>query len=678
MKKRKFRYSLSGTVLFAFLFVIAVMLVGASAIGYTVFTDITTQQFEDSAYYTANTLAQLIDADSLTGYLASGEKDEEYLSTEQVLQTIVDTDGCAVIYVAEVDTENMERHYIYDVVSEESGLEQYPLGFVNSISDDFLKNYQAVLNKEAENSSVFSHADTLGDYVTVMAPVYNSSGDLVAVCGVIKTLDLITSGRSQFLRQLLIWAVILAVISGTAHLLFMRYRIVIPLQKIGAETERFTSQKQADTSHLAQDLRSSSEIGDLALAIDTMEETIVTNVRNLVQITAEKNRIGAELDIAKNIQSNALPKICETFPGRPEIDVCAVMDPAREVGGDFYDCFFLDKDRFCMVIADVSDKGIPAALFMMNSKVLLKTAAMSCDDPAEILSRVNRSLCENNESGMFVTVWLGILDLNTGLIRAANAGHEYPIIRSGDGSPYELLKDRHGFVLGGFEASRYKEYTIRLHPGGRLFLYTDGLSEASDPDNNQFGTDRILESLNASPEETSEDQVSRIFADVDTFVSGAAQFDDTTVLALRYIGPQTETDENELTVPAVTDSITAVTEFTEKKLDAMNGTPKASMQLAVIIDELLGNIVHYAYPNKEGNVTFRFEAVSDDEVQLTFIDTGIPFNPLEKEAPDITASAEEREIGGLGVFMAKKLSDSIEYRYENEQNILTVRKNIRC
>ncbi len=707
MKKRKFRYSLSAMIIFGILFLIAVMEIGAAAIGYTVFTDVTTRQYETSAHYTANTIANLIDGDTLEQYLQTGEKDENYRSTESTLQTIVDNSGSVVIYVTQVNPEQKERTTIYAVVNSESGLDQYPLGHVTRVSDEFLENYGEVVEGTAGDSSVSGHSEDLGDYITVMSPMYDSSGKLVAVCNVVKTLDFVVSGRTQFLKQLLIWALFLSILTGSINIILLRKRIVMPLRTISDETVRFTSKKQAETSHLAEQLNMHNEIGDLAEAVDKMERIIIQDMTDIIKVTKERNRIGAELNIAKNIQSNVLPHICETFPGRSEIDLCAIMHPAREVGGDFYDCFFLDQNRFCMVIADVSDKGVPAALFMMNSKVLLKTSAMASGDPAEILARVNRILCENNESGMFITVWLGILDLSTGVIRASNAGHEYPMIREGK-NDFRILKDRHGLVLGAFEEAVYTNYEISLSPGDRLFLYTDGLAEASDPEKNQFGLDRMLQSLNSCPELSPEGQVHQIMADVDRFVNDAPQFDDTTILALRYNGPVSdpknrETTEDfvnppenpeesaptsespserdyfreELVVPAVLDSITTVTEFVNSRLDEMDGSPHASMQLSIIIDELMGNIINYGYPDVPGSVTVLFRQTSETEVELTLMDHGIPYNPLEREDPDITASAEERSIGGLGIFMAKKFSDELIYRHEDGKNILTVRKTIR-
>ena len=246
----------------------------------------------------------------------------------------------------------------------------------------------------------------------------------------------------------------------------------------------------------------------------------------------EKERIGAELNVATQIQHSMLPSIFPAFPERPEFDIYASMTPAKEVGGDFYDFFLVDDDYLALVIADVSGKGVPAALFMVTAKTLLKNAAQGGLTPAQVLKQVNGQLLENNEAEMFVTVWLGIYEIPTGKLIAANAGHEYPALRRGDGH-FELYKDRHGFVLAGLESARYQEYELELAVGDTLFLYTDGVTEATDAHNTLYGTDRMLTALNARPEGNPRSLLAEVKGDIDRFVGEAPQFDDITMLCLK-------------------------------------------------------------------------------------------------------------------------------------------------
>ena len=231
-----------------------------------------------------------------------------------------------------------------------------------------------------------------------------------------------------------------------------------------------------------------------------------------------------------------LPSIFPAFPNRPEFDIYASMDPAKEVGGDFYDFFMIDEDHLALVIADVSGKGIPASLFMMSSKILINDHALMGGTPAEILGRVNKQVNANNDANMFVTVWLGILEISSGKLTTASAGHEYPIININ--GRYELLKDKHGLAIGAMPTAKYKNTEITLKKGDSIFVYTDGVAEATDANNELFGTDRTVEALNAIPGDASQkDVLAGVRAAVDTFVKEAPQFDDLTMLGLKYNGP---------------------------------------------------------------------------------------------------------------------------------------------
>ena len=243
-----------------------------------------------------------------------------------------------------------------------------------------------------------------------------------------------------------------------------------------------------------------------------------------------------ELKTASEIQEGMLPSIFPAFPNRPEFDIYASMDPAREVGGDFYDFFLVDDDHLCIVMADVSGKGVPAALLMMASKIILANHAMMGKSPGEILTDANVTVFANNKMDLFVTVWLGILEISTGKLTASNAGHEYPVIRR-PGGDFDLYKDPHGFVLGSFEDECYEEYEERLEPGSKIFVYTDGVPEAMDRERQQFGLDRMLAALNRDPDASPYQLLKNVRDGVQEFVGDAEQFDDLTMLCLEYKGP---------------------------------------------------------------------------------------------------------------------------------------------
>lgn len=249
----------------------------------------------------------------------------------------------------------------------------------------------------------------------------------------------------------------------------------------------------------------------------------------------ESSRIDAELNMASAIQADMLPNIFPAFPERPEFDIYASMTPAKEVGGDFYDFFLVDDDHLCMVMADVSGKGVPAALFMMASKIILSNNAKLGKSPAQILADTNSSICSNNREEMFVTVWLGILEISTGKLTAANAGHEYPAIKSKNGE-FELLHDAHGFVIGGMNGVKYKEYEINLEKGSKIFLYTDGVPEATNADKKMFGVDNMINALNKDAAAAPDQIMQNVHNAVDKFVDEAEQFDDLTMMCIEYKG----------------------------------------------------------------------------------------------------------------------------------------------
>ena len=319
------------------------------------------------------------------------------------------------------------------------------------------------------------------------------------------------------------------IIVGSIGVIRIAGRIVYPIEKM---TENIIESSNTGKLFEMRDLyKTNDEIEVLAEAFDELSRRTKQYIEDITEITKEKERIGTELELAHKIQADMLPNIFPPFPERNDFDIFAAMDPAKEVGGDFYDFFLTDSDHLCMVMADVSGKGVPAALFMMMSKILIHNFAMMNNSPGKVLELTNNAICQNNVEEMFVTVWLGILELSTGTITAANAGHEFPIIRK-PGGDYELLEDKHGFVVGGLKNMKFKEYEIHLDKGGSVFLYTDGVAEAVNSEEEQFGTDRLLAVLNSNKDSTPREQLANVRASIDEFVGDADQFDDLTMLCV--------------------------------------------------------------------------------------------------------------------------------------------------
>ena len=373
---------------------------------------------------------------------------------------------------------------------------------------------------------------------TAMEPVVDyETGDAVGQAGVDLNMTEVVRERYWFLQQCLLFLAFLLAVAILSGFFLLRRTAVRPLQQLAEGATRFAKGDRAFTKDdvIRLDLHSNDEISDLYHEIQSMESRIVDYTEHLTAVTAEKERVSTELRTASHIQESMLPNIFPAFPNRSEFDLYASMTPAKEVGGDFYDFFLIDDNHLAVLIADVSDKGVPAALFMMSSKILLNYRAQMGGTPSEILSAVNAQICQNNKSKMFVTVWLGILDLQTGVLSCSNAGHEYPVIRGADGV-FRLFKDKHGLVVGAMERSRYQDYEIRMQPGDAVFVYTDGVPEANNAAGEFYGIERMEATLNRISEHDPQSILLQMKADVDAFTGDAKQFDDVTMLCLEYKG----------------------------------------------------------------------------------------------------------------------------------------------
>ena len=439
--------------------------------------------------------------------------------------------------------------------------------------------------------------------------------------------------------------------------------IINNLQKINDTLGRIT---QGDLN-VTVDVRSSHEFSSLS---DDINSTVATLKRYIAEAAA---RIDKELEYAKQIQLSALPT---NFPDGDDYKIYAEMIAAKEVGGDFYDFYKLSDTTVAFLAADVSGKGIPAAMFMMTAKTIIKDLAESGMAVNDIFTKANEKLCENNESGMFVTAWMGILDLTTGNMKFANAGHNPPLLKRANGE-FEYLKTRAGFVLAGMEGVRYRIGELTLNPGDRLFLYTDGVPEATNTENKLYGEDRLLNFMNQNSTVDAVTLLPSLKANIDEFVGEAPQFDDITMLMFDYKPTKGGEPMTTKTFPAKIEALSDVLGFVDQTLEDYECPMKVQTAICVAIEEVFVNVAHYAYGEGEGDMTLGigFDKNSRD-ITFRMADRGVQFDPLAKPDPDITLSAEDREIGGLGIFITKKTMDKVTYAYENGENILTMIKKI--
>ena len=395
----------------------------------------------------------------------------------------------------------------------------------------------AIKSKKRDNGSIQDYSEGYGYMLNGYRVIYDKNDEAVGIVCVEIDTNRISKSVNKFEKIFYIVDFALTAIVIILFLLIVRRYFVTPILKIAANSKAFVDKMNSNTEpeELVYEDVGFKIGGELALLSDNVKslaDGVSSYMTNLRTVTAERERISTELELACKIQAHVLPRSFDIFEDGGKIDIYASMTPAKEVGGDFYDFFLIDDDHLGLVMADVSGKGIPAALFMMMSKYVINNIAMRKHSPKSVLERTNDLICANNEDDMFVTVWFGILEISTGKVTAANAGHEYPIIRKPTGE-YELLKDKHGFVVGIMEGVKYTEYEFVLEQGAELFLYTDGVPEATNADRKLFGTDRLLEAMNKSESTDAKSLLEKVKSAVDEFVGDAEQFDDLTMMGVR-------------------------------------------------------------------------------------------------------------------------------------------------
>ena len=526
--------SIGGIVLLLLVFFVTV-----SIIGYNSFTEALLAQYSEGAFLTAETAARCVDADRMDAYAQSGGTTQEYLDAWEEMDVLCNSSGATFIYVIQPDRSDYAHiTFLFSTIDHNSKYTHYDFGYVrDTTNDEYRQKYRALYEQEADRELVIRDRGYIetDPHITAMIGLKGSDGRVKAILCVQRQMDVLATARKKYLNRIILAMIVLVLLVIWGQSAFLHRTLLQPLKQISEEAKRFSKENVKAEKKLQETIRNRDEIGHLAVSIDKMEDRIENYIESITQITAEKERINTELTLATRIQADMLPHTFPPFPGRQEFDLYASMDPAREVGGDFYDYFLVDDDHLCMIMADVSGKGIPAALFMMASMILLRNNAMLGKTPAEILADVNAAVCANNREEMFVTVWLGILEISTGRLTAANAGHEYPALMRAGGD-FELYKDKHGFVIGGMEGIRYKQYELQISPGDKLFLYTDGLPEATDADGELFGTDRMTAALNETKDASPEQVLRGVHRAADSFVKEAEQFDDLTMLCLEYRG----------------------------------------------------------------------------------------------------------------------------------------------
>ena len=543
-----------------FVLVIAVILSSVAVfIGYRIYSNTMDEHYETTSLDLARTAASLVDAEKVGEYseaileiyrknpmpefeTAQGEadyyaqygfiQDENYQEMFDILQDIkTNNREVQYLYLFTLDPESKSGVYILDADTSESAC---PMGTWDII---YPENYAVFEDPERGFPAYITRTEEFGWLCSAGAPVIAEDGTVVAYAMIEVSMNDVMSDRTDFLRSISLVMAGVTILLAILFILLVNHSIVLPINRLAAAASSFVDEKNAEEkgpSGISQlNIHTGDEIEALYKAVKKMEIDIDQFIVHISKITAEKERIGAELNVATQIQADMLPRIFPAFPERKEFDIYATMNPAKEVGGDFYDFFLIDEDHLAVVIADVSGKGVPAALFMVIAKTLIKNHAQNRETPGSVFTQTNAQLCEGNDAGLFVTAWMGVLEISTGQFVYVNAGHNPPLLKHAGGG-YEWLKSRPGFVLAGMEGIRYRENSLQMEPGDCLYLYTDGVTEATNEKQELFGEIRLQTVLNETPDLPVDRLLQKVKQSIDTFAGEAEQFDDITMLGLEY------------------------------------------------------------------------------------------------------------------------------------------------
>ena len=519
--------TINGIIVFTLLLTIAVSL--PVTYGFSVLAK---RYYYDNTRDYAGIVSHVINGDTVKHYIETGKKDEYYINTKVFLTSLCDELDLTDISVFIPDGD--EEIYVWDA---EGGEGDYDLGARTNV----FRNYKMFYNPDPEEDATVEinpvrTQNGVESFISVFMPLYDSNYNTVAIVCVTRPEIMLGTVISQFILAIIALAALVSSVIMLIVYRLIKANFIRPIGLLTKSAIAMVDNLEAEEA-VSIDIHTNDELETLADAFTKMDKDLREYIDELSQVTAERERISGELDAAAKIQMGILPKKGMQYDDMEECELAASMTPAREVGGDFYDIFMTDDRHLALVIADVSGKGVPASLFMVASKILIKYGMKQGLSPAEVLATTNDKLIESNDMELFVTVWLALINLDTGECIEVNAGHEHPAVRKADGS-YELIKYKHSPALAALEGMTFKERSFKLDPGDSLFVYTDGVTEATDSEMRLFGEERLTDALNKNSEAAPDELLNNVKTSIDEFVGDAPQFDDITMLAFRYNGKQ--------------------------------------------------------------------------------------------------------------------------------------------
>lgn len=495
------------------------------------------------------------------------------------------------------------------------------------------------------------------------APIVDENGENIAYVGYYYSINNIINGQHEFLFIMIGTMVAASVVILIIYLVIANKSIVKNVTTLSKATVEFTSNLSAgeELKTVKTDIKTNDEIGVLSENFNTLQSKVVEYAQDIAERQITEGRMRAELNIASKIQMQSLPDKPIIINGAR---ISSFIRPAKEVGGDLFDYFVTDDNKLFFVIADVSGKGVPAALFMMRGKEIIRSCANAGMSAGKIAQTANAALCVNNSEGLFITAFIGTYDTKDKKLTYVRAGHEQPyIVRKGKA---EKFGEESNFVLGAFENTAFVEETIKLNDGDRILFYTDGLNEGINENNEEFGYERIKEVL----ETENSDILATMYEKAVEFAGDVEQFDDITMLLFESV----KSDSITLKSPTF-DDIPTVTDRINSFVKGLNGEKIA--ELDIVIDEMMNNYISYAFEDVKKPQLDIDVRLLDGSVELTFTDNGKLFNPLDKEDADVDAGIIDRPIGGMGIMIVKRISDNLSYRVFEGKNRLIITKNLK-
>lgn len=534
-KIKALRNNMAFNITAVIVLILATFGIVVSIVGILKFSDAFDAEYSNTTYHIADTAASLVNGDHIEEYLA-GEQTEEYARTRRILNAYCNRMNVSLVYVIKVDQSDYESFVsVFNAVDnsvDNSHYEEWELGHPReTTNDEYREAYREIYENESPFEIIYrlNPGQGLRPHITMIVPIDNDEGKVSALLCVQRPISELASVILSFVSYIIIASLVLVLVVAQFVVRFLRKWVVKPIRKISIEATRFA--KENTKGEELGDVSKFEEIYNLSRSIDKMETDMVNYIDNLTTVTAERERIGTELNFAKQIQYSSLPTKFPAFPDREEFDVYAYMKPAKEVGGDFYNFVLVDDDHLAVWIGDVSDKGVPAALFMMSINIMINIRTCMGGTPAEIMAFVNDNICEHNAENMFITIWLGILEISTGRLTFVNAGHEDMAVYRGGGE-FELYKTKHNIAVGIQSGIVYNDFEMQLGKGDRIFIYTDGVPEATDPYDTLFNTDRMISALNERKDGSPQEFLEIVYKRVKEFVGDRTQFDDLTMVGL--------------------------------------------------------------------------------------------------------------------------------------------------